>query len=139
MPYTGPATIVGKVGTDGREVVYKIRSRRGRDRVVHHNHLKPVVGSKRKAGDKPTVPVCAGNDDKMTSNVPAPLMKCSDVQTTGNGDGLELKEDEIALLMMKAGAKHHDQNSIELTPRAPYITRSGRVSKPVQRYEAGGS
>ena len=37
-----PPPLFGKVGLDGREVVYKVASKDGKVRNLHHNHLKPA-------------------------------------------------------------------------------------------------
>ena len=43
MLYKGPGTIIRAVGETGKEVTYKVRVPGVRDRVVHHNDLKPLI------------------------------------------------------------------------------------------------
>ena len=43
MPYKGPATIIRKIGQPGKEVAYEVRLPGSRDRIVHHNDLKPLI------------------------------------------------------------------------------------------------
>ena len=43
LPYKGPGTIIKAVGETGKEVTYAVRLPGSKDRVVHHNDLKPLI------------------------------------------------------------------------------------------------
>ena len=134
LPYAGPATIIGEVGTKGEAVTYKIRDQKGRVRVVHHNHLKPVVRGK-------DVDALSNGPDQNTDKE---VLHTSSLTTgpsrTWRGSSEEgMSGEEIAFLLMNQDAGSSKQHKDVAALPTPYITRSGRISRPVSRYQAGGS
>ena len=43
LPYKGPGTVIRAVGERGKEVTYAVRLPGSKDRIVHHNDLKPLI------------------------------------------------------------------------------------------------
>ena len=43
MPYKGPGVIVRAIGEAGKEVTYQVRLPGSKDRIIHHNDLKPLI------------------------------------------------------------------------------------------------
>ena len=130
LPYSGPANVIGKVGKAGKEVAYRIRDQRGRVRVVHHNHLKPVVGSSRVFNAASRTP------DMGLSKQHLSAKERPDVRCDGSGKGTTLSEDELSrLLIFSAMADPQGQRVSTEPTMKPYVTRSGRISKPVGRFQ----
>ena len=127
LPYAGPATITDKVG----KVTYRVQDHTGRIRVVHHNHLKPVVESTRYGGGAaPMVPPRRPNSDP---DQPSSRTRCPETiheqECAGHNpqrdteEGTEgLSGEEIARLLILTKSAE--------PPSRPYVTRAGRVSRP---------
>ena len=136
LPYAGPATIVGKVGAGNREVAYRIRDQRGRERVVHHNHLKSVVEPKRDMGSQPAGADHVGDAGKMPSTALAPPLTHRSALGAGGGHDLTMTDDEIAFLLSSVAPGGRGQEAPVSTPQIPYVTRAGREPKQVQKYQS---
>ena len=129
LPFKVPVTVIDKQGTPGKEVTYKVRDELGRVRIVHHNDLKEYIPR--------------GSDSETT---PRSRDQVGLIGSPGEGWRMETRglraETEAPLLFLvgsrgsDAGAQNHRGDS---APRPPisYITRSGRVSRPPERYSAG--
>ena len=138
LPYAGPCTIIGKVGSPGKEVAYKVANKDGKVRVLHHNHLKPskpsnervqgTLGTSRSAGEEPPG---EGGGDESVSALPTD----------------EERRLQMLLLLHQPASSHgasappagrageDDEDPTEYGPPSPYVTRSGRVSRPVVPYQ----
>ena len=146
LPFKGPATIIGKVGPPGREVTYEIANKEGKIQVVHHNHLKPVTPS---VLGRPT----SGSNDSSESTVslpseaekipvspptshsgPSDIQKSLDLLILSQPTQLPRNQDPTARSADDVGVS--EDSAVTYGPAAPYITRSGRVSRPVVPYQA---
>lgn len=130
LPFKGPVTIIEKLGTPGKEVIYRVQDNQGKTRIVHHNDLKEFI---HRRTDSQSAPRPSGS---LTQNkfTPAEGTLCEpeysqDVQL------------EIPLMNLLGGVGSPVgtdlQREVPGTPAAPYVTRSGRVSRPPERFQAG--
>ena len=69
----------------------------------------------------------------------APPLIRENAREADGGDELTMKGNELALLMWNASKKDPKQQISDPIPKVPYITRAGRISNPVERYQAGES
>ena len=137
LPFTGPSTIIGKVGAPGKEVAYKVANKDGKVRVLHHNHLKPSKPSNER--------------DQGTRGTSMPTGEAPPREEGGDGSASALPTDkersQMLLLLHQPSSGHStpappvgrvgedNENPPEYGPPAPFITRSGRVSRPVVPYQ----
>ena len=126
LPYKGPSTIISRVGSPGREVAYKVQSKDGKVRVVHHNHLKPAKAT----NDPPT------NTDRgrITDPTDLPSGTREDGEGVGRGPWSVAGEKWLKSLLLLERRK--EESAPPHGPPNPYRTRSGRVSRPAARYQA---
>ena len=135
LPYTGPSTIIGKIGFDGREVVYKVASKDGKVRNLHHNHLKPA-----KLSSPDNI-----NCSRQFRGPPRATGEESSGAEGGDGPVLGIPTEMLLFLrpqdpapdtstLPAGGIGVCEGNTPEYAPPAPYITRYGRVSRPVVPY-----
>ena len=197
MPYKGPGTIMKAIGETDKEVVYEVRLAGSKDRVIHHNDLKPLIqredpGSQRDEEAKP--PHLAGSApkriiDKGGGNAFASAGPSGVIPEQGRRvwNGSQTMPPPVSKQYMATpqGEENRSHEGIEDTPRShgtqsdafeetetgfdeptdgtdvlpqperteththdapfdenlitPYITRSGRRSVPVMKYQAGVS
>ena len=118
--YKGPATIVGRQGSIKDGVTYRVVMPGGKETTVHHNHLKPF--ETRKPDETTNQPVTGGRLEERQGGSP--------VETRDEPIISETKE-VPSFIWLTGGNTSVDQTS---QPSQRYVTRYGRVSKPVIRY-----
>lgn len=128
LPFKGPVTIVERRGTPGEEVTYRIQDVRGKTRVVHHNDLKEFIP--RRTDLQPV-------QDPSGPNGRGEAVGVDPVSDCGNEHGVLLEVPLMHLLGRAGPSGDVGVAQRGMLPPMSYVTRSGRVSRPPERFQAG--
>ena len=121
--YKGPGTIIGRLGGE-RGVTYLVRDDKGKEKALHFNQLKPAV--ERESHKQETSGSTRRDDASDTATETRPRKQTGSEETG---------PDPLALYYLCRRARDQVGNG-GTSVRGAYVTRSGRVSLPPDRFQS---
>ena len=129
MRYKGPGKVIRQEGPMDSSVVYRVRMPDGKEVKVHHNHLKPV--RERQPDQEP--PCVEDTDVSEQSEGDEPSLDQEECENPVEQEETEGNADISNFIWILDSGQRPEQANVE---EPNYVTRYGRMVKPVRKYQA---